>query len=84
MSEYSAIQQDAVDGKRKAHFGEVLELCGEKGSELPEGLPLRRFRGRIVLRGYEVRDEHNDYTISLNCLRRPQPWGQAPAVVGRR
>ena len=30
------------------HFGRLLELCVEKGSELPEGDPNRRWKGRVV------------------------------------
>ena len=46
----------ATPGK-KAHFGMVAELCFEKGSELLPGDPERKFKGRHVFLGDNVKDE---------------------------
>ena len=42
---------------RKAHFARLFEICVEKGSELPEGHPGRKFKGRVVVQGNNVKDE---------------------------
>ena len=33
-------------------------MCVEKGSELPKGDKNRRFKGRVVLGGNDIRDQH--------------------------
>ena len=42
----------------KAHIGRVFELCVEKGSEMAEGNPARKYKGRSVYQGNQVKDEH--------------------------
>ena len=37
------------------HFGNLMDLCHEKHSELP--VELREYKGRVVLRGDQVKDE---------------------------
>ena len=38
------------------HIGSLHELCIEKGSELPDGAPSKRYTGRVVFLGDRVRD----------------------------
>ena len=40
------------------HIGQLLELCYLKGSELKEGHPGRKYKGRVVFLGDRVRDQH--------------------------
>ena len=52
----------------------VFGICVEKGSELPSGNPQRKFKGRVVFRGNQVRDEdHHMATF--------QDMGSAPASM---
>ena len=44
--EWAEVSAEAVRRGRKAHVGRVFEICVEKGSELPKGSPLRKFKGR--------------------------------------
>ena len=56
--------QVAADAERKGevvHVGRIFEICVEKGSELPKGDPGRKFKGRTVFQGNEVRDQDWDY-----------------------
>ena len=39
------------------HFGRIVELCHEKGSELEIGDPERKMKGRSVLLGDNVKDQ---------------------------
>ena len=48
---------------KKVHVGKIFEICVEKGSELPEGDPLRKFKGRTVFQGNNVKDENNDTAL---------------------
>ena len=41
----------------------MFEICVEKGSKLPEGEPLRKFKGRAVFQGSNVRDEKADAAL---------------------
>ena len=52
----------------------MFGICVEKGSELPEGNPGRKFKGRGVFRGNDVRDESH-------FLATFQDLGSAPASM---
>ena len=41
---------------KKVHFARIFPICSEKGSELPEGDPDRKFKGRCVVQGNDVKD----------------------------
>ena len=45
------------------HVGRILEICTEKGSELPPGHPGRKFKGRSVFEGNRVTDEWWDAAV---------------------
>ena len=38
--------RDAMRLNKKVHFARIFPICSEKGSELPEGDPDRKFKGR--------------------------------------
>ena len=50
-------------GKRDVHWSDLMELCVVKNSDLPEGHPLRKFKGRLVYRGDNVKDAEGLYAI---------------------
>ena len=50
------------DGK-DVHFGRVVELCYEKGSELPEDDPERTAKGRAVFLGDNVKDQDFQFAV---------------------
>ena len=52
----------------------IFGFCVEKGSELPQGHSQRKFKGRVVFRGNQVRDEDH-YLATL------QDMGSAPASM---
>ena len=53
------------------HVGKLLELCHEKGSELPEGHPLRKYKGRTVFQGNDFKDENWDNAIFASLSSSP-------------
>ena len=57
VKECREICKEARDRNEKVHLGRIFEACYEKGSELPEGDPMRKFKGRTVFQGNNVRDE---------------------------
>ncbi len=56
------------------HFGRVFGICVEKGSELPLGDPGRKFKGRYVFQGSEVKDQNWEAAIF-------QELGSSPAAM---
>ena len=63
VREWLDIAKEAKRLGKKVHIGKVFEICVEKGSELPEGDPLRKFKGRTVFQGNNVRDENADVAL---------------------
>ena len=45
------------------HVGRIFEICVEKGSELPRDSPDRKYKGRVVFQGANVKDENYDLAI---------------------
>ena len=50
-------RQAEIDGVL-VHFARIVDLCVEKGSELPVGHKDRKFKGRAVLLGDQVKDQN--------------------------
>ena len=64
------VTKDAIRFK-KVHFARIFPICSEKGSELPEGDPDRKFKGRCVVQGNDVKDETHTRPYFRNSLRHP-------------
>jgi len=60
VREWSDVASEARKTGKIAHMGRVFALCVEKGSELPAGDPGRKFKGRVVFQGNNVRDQSWD------------------------
>ena len=56
------------------HGGRVLDICVETGSELPLGDPNRKYKGRVVFQGNDVKDENYDYALFAEL-------GSSPATM---
>ena len=63
VREWSSVSDEAQRKSKKVHVGKIFEICVEKGSELPQGDPLRKFKGRTVFQGNNVKDENNDTAL---------------------
>ena len=74
VREWSQIASKAKKEGKKVHIGKVFEICVEKGSELPENDPLRKFKGRTVFQGNNVRDENSDVALFAEL-------GSSPATM---
>ena len=48
------VAREAREANEEVHFGYLLGLCFEKGSELPKGHDDRKFKGRTVFQGDRV------------------------------
>jgi hypothetical protein len=65
VREASAIRKRAQIAGETVHFGRIVELCHEKGSELKSGDPERKMKGRAVLLGDNVKDQ--DFSWAEFC-----------------
>ena len=63
VREWFDVAKEAKKLGKKVHIGKVFEICVEKGSELPADDPLRKFKGRTVFQGNNVRDENADVAL---------------------
>ena len=72
VREWSDVRNEAKQKGVRINVGMVFGICVEKGHELPEGSPGRKFKGRVAFRGNDVRDESH-------FLATFQDLGSAPA-----
>ena len=63
MREWSTIAAEARRAGNTIHLGRLFCICTEKGSELPKGDPNRKFKGRVVFQGNNVRDQNYDWAV---------------------
>ncbi|CAE7497332.1 NaCP60E, partial [Symbiodinium natans] len=63
VREWKDVSDEAIKKGKKVHVGKVFEICVEKGSELPKGDPQRKFKGRTVFQGNNVKDENSDQAL---------------------
>ena len=76
------VAAEAKKAGTKAHRGNVFGLCFEKGAELPEGHPDRKFKGRYVFQGNIVRDEFHEAALFNELGSSPATLEGAKAVDG--
>jgi len=74
VREWSHVAAEARDSGQSAHMGRIFAICVEKGSELAPGDPARKFKGRVVFQGNNVRDQNWDAAMF-------QELGSAPASM---
>ena len=80
VQEWSKVSDGAKKKGKKVHVGKVFEICVEKGSELPEGHKLRKFKGRTVFQGNNVRDENADVALFSELGSSPATMEAGKAV----
>jgi hypothetical protein len=93
VREWQQVADTARNTGEKAHVGRVFGIVVEKHPELPHGHPERRFKGRLVFQGNEVRDKNShdaifsDFPLALPPWKPPRmsmPTGCSPATPCRR
>ena len=63
VRECKSIVDEARKNGQTVHLGRIFEACYEKGSELPPDDPRRKFKGRTVFQGNNVRDQDSDHAL---------------------
>ena len=72
--------RDAMRLKKKVRFARIFLICSERGSELPEGDPDRKFKGRCVVQGNDVKDENSRAAMFQELLSSPATLEAAKSV----
>ena len=55
------VRREALKSGKKIHFGDLMDLCFEKNSQLEKSK--RKYKGRVVFRGDQVKDEEGIYAV---------------------
>ena len=58
-----SIVEETRKSGQTVHLDCIFEACYEKGSEPPPHNPRRKFKGRTVLQGNNVRDQDSDHAL---------------------
>ncbi len=76
VREWRDVCKEADARGEVVHVGRVFGILVEKGSELPKGHPDRKFKGRVVFQGNNVKDQTGDWALF-------EELSSAPATGGR-
>ena len=58
VREWEDVAAEARKSGREANFGRLVELCHLKGAELPLGHEMRKYKGRVVFQGDQVKTQN--------------------------
>ena len=74
VEEWDVVADRSRRAGARVHVGRVFGFVSIKNSELPEGHPNRKYKGRAVFQGNQVRDEDNYQALF-------QDLGSSPASM---
>ena len=74
------VMKDTMRPNKKVHFARIFPIYSEKGSELPEGDPDRKFKGRCVVQSNDVKDENSHAAIFQELSSSPATLEAAKSV----
>jgi len=72
--EWASVRDSARWDGRRVHVGRIFGFVVEKNAELPDGDPRKKFKGRFVFQGNQVKDEEG-------LMATFQDLGSAPASM---
>ena len=61
--EWEDVAREARLAKEEVHFGIVFGLVVEKNTDLPIGDPRRKFKGRVVFQGNNVKNPNGENAV---------------------
>jgi len=80
VQEWKDVSRMARANNETIHIGRVFGILVEKGSELPTGHPERKYKGRVVFQGNNVRDQVGDWAIFEELSSAPATMEAGKAV----
>ena len=80
VREWDSVRAEAAKKGITVHIGRIFELCFEKNAELDPGNKLRKFKGRVVFQGNDVKDNNYDWAIFQELSSNPATMEAAKAM----
>jgi hypothetical protein len=80
VREWKSVSNEAKANNTTVHVGRVFAFLVEKGSELPKGHPERKYKGRVVFQGNNVRDQGGEYALFEELSSAPATMEAGKAV----
>ena len=80
VREMTHFEREAKASGKEVHFGRVHELCFEKNPDLAPDNPARKFKGRVVFLGNQVRDQNWEMAMFQEPLPQWVPPRRAIAL----
>ena len=74
------VRREAQEQGQPAHLGYVCGICVEKNSELEDGDPAKKYKGRVVVQGNRVVDQNYDAAIFQDLVSQPSTMGASKAA----
>ena len=80
VRERADVVRDAKRRGTKVHFARIFPICSEKGSELKPDDPGRKFKGRCVVQGNNMKDENHHAAVFQELSSSPATLEAAKSV----
>ena len=80
VREWHDVWREAKEKGETHHLGRVFALRHEKNAELPEGHPNRKFKGRAVFQGNNVKDQAGQWAVFQDLSSNPATLESSRAV----
>ena len=71
VMDYDDAVQAAYDANEVWHFGRLHGFCFEKNAELDKNEPTRKFKGRVVFLGNQVKNQNFEVAVFSDMASRP-------------
>ena len=73
--------REAAGQGRTVHWGHVFDICVEKNSELPKTNKLRKYKGRVVFAGNNVKNQNWEAAMFQDLSSCPPAMEAARACI---
>ena len=80
VREWAELKKEIQTKGQKVHVGRIFDICVEKNSELADGDPRKKFKGRVVFEGCSVRDEFGNWALFQEMSSCPATMEAAKAA----
>ena len=82
VAEWGTIAMQAKGSSSACHVGRIFSFCREKTSELAPNDPRRKFKGRVVFQGNQVKDQNWNTAMFQELSSCPAAMEAAKAADG--
>ena len=74
VRDWDDVRRDADNNGYECHLGYIFDLCVQKNSELADGDPRKKYKGRVVFQGNRVVNQNHEAALF-------EDLGSAPATI---